>query len=55
MDMLTCYFFILFAALGLCFLSVVCLVIDTALAIKRYINEKKWIKQSQLTDNSGGN
>lgn len=57
MDMLTCYFFILFAALGLCFISVVCLAIDTALAIKRYINEKQYMKQIKETETntSGGN
>ena len=52
---MTCYIFLLFAALCLGFIAVACVVIDTVLSIKRYINIKKCIEQSQQTDNSGGN
>ena len=59
MDVMTCYVCILIIALWLSCIAVACVVIDTVLTIKKYINEKKWIEQSQQTDietdTSGGN
>ena len=52
MDIMTCYIFLLFAALCLGFIAVACVVIDTALAIKKYINERKWIEN--INNNGGG-
>ena len=56
---MTCYVCILIIALWLSCIAVACVVIDTVLTIKKYINEKKWIEQSQQTDietdTSGGN
>lgn len=48
MDILTSYLFILIAALWLSCIAVGCLLVDTILSIKRYINERKYI------NNSGG-
>ena len=57
MDAMTCYVCILIIALWLSCIAVACVVIDTVLAVKRYMNDKQYIKQIEETetDTSGGN
>ena len=54
---MTCYICILIIALWLSCIAVACVVIDTVLAVKRYINDKQYMKQIEETetDTSGGN
>lgn len=59
MDGITLYICILNVALWLACIAVACVVCDTVLAIKRYINDKQYMKQMEETesetDTSGGN
>ena len=57
MDAMTCYICILIIALWLSCIAVACVVIDTVLAIKRYLNDKQYMIQMEETetDTSGGN
>ena len=55
MDIMTCYVFILFATLWLACIAVACVVIDTVLAIKRYMNDKQYIMTQENNTISGGN
>lgn len=55
MDAMTCFICILIIALWLSCIAIGCVVIDTVLAIKRYINDKHYIMTQENIVDSGGN
>ena len=55
MDVITCYVCILTILLWLCCIAIICVVIDTVLGVKRYLNDKHYIAQENNTIGGGNN